>query len=155
MAGKQEITKEGYDKLLVELERRKTVLRREIADKIEKATEQGDLSENSAYKSALEEKELNESKINELEQMISDSVVLDGDDDESTAGIGDSIVLKDIATGKDYEFNLVGKSETDPALGSISIDSPIGRAVSGKRKGDEVEVNLPLKTVKYKLVKIG
>jgi transcription elongation factor GreA len=149
------LTKEGYDKLLEELNDRKKVKRVEIANNLEKATEQGDLSENSAYKQALEEKELNEAKIEELEATLANSKVIKEDSPSSVAGLGDKVTLEAIPQGDKITYTLVGKSETDPKEGLISIESPVGKAVYGKSVGDEVEVNLPLQTMKYKLKKIN
>lgn len=152
---KSVLTREGYDKLIEELNERKKVKRVEIANKLESATEQGDLSENSAYKSALEEKELNEAKIEEIEKMLADSTIVAQDTRTHIAGIGDKVVLKSLADDKTVEYTLVGKSETDPAKGYISVESPVGKAVYGRTIGETVDVNLPLKTVKYKIAKIN
>lgn len=149
------LTQEGYDNLVKELEERRSVKREEIANKLEVATEQGDLSENSAYKSALEEKELNEAKIEELERTLASAKVADENSPASIAGLGDKITLEAVADQKEYIYTLVGRSETDPAKGYISVESPVGKAVYGKKLGATVEVQLPLKKIVYKLVKIN
>lgn len=149
------LTQEGYDNLVKELEERRSVKREEIANKLEVATEQGDLSENSAYKSALEEKELNEAKIEELERTLASARVADANSSASIAGLGDKVTLEAVVDQKEYIYTLVGRSETDPAKGYISVESPVGKAVYGKKLGSTVEVQLPLKKIVYKLVKIN
>lgn len=149
------LTKEGYDNLIKELEERRIIKREEIANKLEVATEQGDLSENSAYKSALEEKELNEAKIEELERILANARIADDTTPASIAGLGDVVALEAVADNQEYKYTLVGRSETDPAKGYISIESPVGKAVYGKKLGSTIEVKLPLKKVIYKLVKIN
>lgn len=149
------LTKEGYDNLVKELEDRRENKREEIANKLEVATEQGDLSENSAYKSALEEKELNEAKIEELERILANAKIGDNSSPASVAGLGDKIILESVIDNKESIYTLVGRSETDPAKGFISIESPVGKAVYGQRLGSTIEVKLPLKKVVYKLVKIN
>lgn len=148
------LTKKGYDKLMAELEKRRTKIRTEIANKLELATEQGDLSENAAYKSALEEKELNEQRIEALEQQLANAQVAE-DTASHLAGLGDKIAIKQIETNKEFSYTLVGQAEADPAKGMISIESPIGKAFYEKSAGTDVEVSLASGIVKYRLVKIN
>jgi transcription elongation factor GreA len=149
------LTKEGVAKIEAELEERRTKIREEIANKLELATEQGDLSENAAYKAALEEKELNESRIQELEQTLSKVEIVEANNSDPSAGVGDKVTVKDIETGKDMTFTLVATSESEPVEGKVSIESPVGRALYGKFKGAEVQITLPHKLINYKLIKIN
>lgn len=148
------ITQEGYDKLVLELEERKTVVRHEIANKLEQATEQGDLSENAAYKAAIEEKEFNEKKIEDLEALITNSKVMDDSQNTSHAGLGNKVTLRR-SDGQKIVYLLVGKSEANPLEGQISVESPIGKAIYGKTKGQVVKVVLPKRTEEFTLVEIN
>jgi transcription elongation factor GreA len=149
------LTKEGFEKLVAELEERKSKQRVEIANKLELATEQGDLSENAAYKAALEEKELNESRIEELEHLVLNAHVSDEPKNSNHVGLGDTVVVKNLANNKKFTYIIVGRSETDPKEGKISLESPIGKAFFGKSVGDKVTVSLPTATIEYKLEKIN
>lgn len=148
------ITQEGYDKLVAELEERKTVVRNDIANKLELATEQGDLSENAAYKGALEEKEFNEKRIEDLEDLIANSQVIDDSQNTTHIGLGNKVKLRR-SDKVEFSYSLVGKSEANPLEGQISIESPIGKAIYGKSKGQTVQVVLPKKTDEYTVVDIS
>ena len=151
---KNQLTKEGYENLLKELEDRKVRLREEIAEKLQIATEQGDLSENSAYKAALEEKEMNEKKIEDLEKLISESEIITNQSTVGKVGIGDEVELEKKSDKKKVTYKIVGKSEANPKEGLISVDSPVGQSLYEKRVGDEVTVKLPFAEEVYKLLKI-
>lgn len=150
---KEVITQEGYNNLQEELERRKSKVREDIANRLEEATEQGDLSENSAYKSALEDKELNETRIAEIEEILSNSIVKSNDNDPAV-GIGDKCKIKRLEDGKEFEVEIVGKEEANPAEKKISSASPIGAGMHGLHKGDKFTAKLPSGNVEYKIVDI-
>ncbi len=139
---KQSITQEGLDQLKSEVEARKEKLK-EVADKIDEARQQGDLSENAAYSAALAEKELQESKIRELEEKIGSVVVVKGNSNNNVADLGETVNVKRISDGRTLEYILVGDTESDPTNHKISINSPIGMALVGKKKGDKVKVSFP------------
>jgi transcription elongation factor GreA len=140
---KEQITQDGYDELVNELENRKTNLRESIANDIELAREQGDLSENAAYKAAMEAKEFNETRIVEIEQMLQNLEVYESNFKNNTVELGESIRLINKSTGAEMVMRLVHGNEANPAEKKISIDSPIGKAVLGKRYGQEVSIDLP------------
>lgn len=142
MKNKSVITKEGLEDLKKELDARKMKLK-EIADKIDEARQQGDLSENAAYSTALSEKELNEAKIKELEDKISASVVVESNPTNSKVDVGEKVVVRRSSDDKTLTYEIVGVEESDPSEGKISIDSPIGKALAYKKKGDKVKVKLP------------
>ncbi len=142
MNNKNAITQDGLDDLKKELEVRKEKLK-ETADRIDEARQQGDLSENAAYTMALSEKELNEAKIKELEDKISESVVVTGNSSNDKVDIGEKVVLRRLSDDQKFTYELVGAAEADPSSGKISIDSPLGRALGNKKKGDKAKVDLP------------
>lgn len=147
------ISATGLQRLQEELETRKGVTRREIADKIGAAKELGDLSENFEYQEAKEEQGANEVRIVELEAMIKDAVIV-----EDQKG-GDTIVLgttfdAEVGSAK-KTFQIVGSNEANPIDGKISNESPIGQAFIGRSVGEEVSVATPAGTVVYKIVRIA
>ena len=150
------VTQEGYDEMMRELEQRKGTLRDEIASQISAARDLGDLSENQAYSEAMERKELNDNRIDELEYMISIAEIIDASVEDNYIGIGHSIEIQKLG-GEKRVVTLVGKEaaqQADPTVGKISIDSPIGKALNSAQVGDTVSVNLPTGEVKYKILKM-
>lgn len=149
------VSKEGLAELEKELEERKTLTREEIANEIEKAREQGDLSENAAYKSAMEKKEMNEMLISKLEEMIANSEVIEENSRKNSVGLGNKIKFELEATGAVSEYELVGQSEADPSSGKISIQSPLGLAMLKKKKGDLFKLSTPAGENTYKIIEIN
>ena len=148
----QIISQEGYDKLKEELDNLTTVRRREIAERIERAKELGDLSENAEYSEAKDAQALNEGKILELMGILKNVTVV-----EVVAG-GDEVLMGSKVTVKsdkgEKEYSIVSFNEADPLTGKISNESPLGVAFLHKKKGDTVEVETPRGVVKYKIMKI-
>lgn len=157
MEDKQHVlTTEGLQKLKDELENLKTVKRREIADKIKVALSFGDLSENSEYDEAKNEQGIIEARIAEIEATLQNVRVLDtGDLSTEHISIGNRIVLKDLETGEEMEFHLVGSKEVDMKNRKISDESPVGKACIGKAKGDIVEVEAPVGILKFEVLDIS
>jgi len=153
MATKKNIfTKEGFQKLKDQLERLKTEVRLEIAAKLNAASEFGDLSENAAYQAAMELRDMNENKIAELEDILANAkVVKAGTTTKDNIMIGSKVKLED-KNGNSLEFEIVGTGETDLVAKKFNADSPLASAVLGKKKGDEIEVTLPVGKVSYKIV---
>lgn len=148
-------TREGYEKQKEELERLKTVVRMEIAAKLNEAKEYGDLSENAAYTAAMEQRDINEAKIAELEEVLANAKIVKAKATASgTASIGCTVVIVDEA-GNELEFMIVGTGETDLLAKKFNLDSPLASSVMGKKKGDVVVVTLPVgkKTYTIKSVK--
>jgi len=153
MPEQQIITPEGYSKLKDELELLSTVRRREIADRIEKAKELGDLSENAEYTEAKDAQALNEGRIAELTGTLKNVVVVDNQKKtHNKVAMGSTVVVK--YDGKEKEYTIVSFNEASPADGKISNESPIGLAFLNKGKGDEVVVETPRGEVKYKIIDI-
>jgi transcription elongation factor GreA len=148
----QIISQEGYDKLKKELDYLLTTKRREIADRIEKAKELGDLSENAEYSEAKDAQSLNDTRIMEISNILKNVTVVDSKKSKNEIGMGSVLIAK---TGqKEKQFTIVSFNEADPMEGKISNESPLGLAFLGKKKDEEVVVRTPKGEVKYKILKI-
>ncbi|BDQ05025.1 MAG: transcription elongation factor GreA [Candidatus Dojkabacteria bacterium] len=156
MSEKHTLTKEGYESLKKELERLKTEVRQEIAAKLAEAASYGDLSENAAYQAAVEMRDINENRIAELEEILANAKIVRPrtSSKKDVVSIGSKVKLRQ-ENGKEIEFEIVGKGETDLALKKFNVDSPLGSAVLGKKKGDEVEIELPSGKFKYKIISVS
>jgi transcription elongation factor GreA len=148
----QIISQEGYDKLKNELDYLLTTKRREIADRIEKAKELGDLSENAEYSEAKDAQALNDSRIIEISNILKNVTVVNNKKSNNEIGMGSTVTAK--CANKEKQFTIVSFNEADPLEGKISNESPLGLAFLGKKKGEEVMVNTPKGEVKYKILKI-
>jgi transcription elongation factor GreA len=139
------ITPEGYKKLQEELKRLKTVERPEIIKAIERARAFGDLSENAEYETAKDRQGFIEARIKELEGKISRAEIIDPSKLSSRDRVifGVRVTLEEIESGDKVTYQLVGPDESEPENGLISVTSPIGRALLGKRVDDEVRVQVP------------
>ncbi|MBM6817240.1 transcription elongation factor GreA [Olsenella uli] len=153
---KIELTPEGRQRLVDELEYREGEKHDEIVERIKEARGFGDLSENSEYDAAKEEEARNAARINEIRQILSVATVVEaGPARDLTVSIGTTVELKD-EKGKTSTFTIVGTTETNSLEHKISNESPVGSALVGHRKGDEVEVVAPSgKTRKYVITGIS
>jgi transcription elongation factor GreA len=124
-----------------------------IAERIKTAREFGDLAENAEYSSARQEQEIVESRIAELENILQNVKIIKKPKGDSKVQLGSTVDLKS-AAGKTKTFQVVGTVEADPLNGKISDESPIGKALIGKKESEEVEIKTPVETVKYKIVDI-
>lgn len=147
------LTAERFEELKTELVNLKTVRRLEVADRLKRAKELGDLSENAEYSEAREEQAVVESRIFEVEDMIKNAVIIKTGTDSKLVEIGSSVVVS--KGGKETTYHIVGSNETKPEDGYISNESPLGKAFLGKKPGEEVTVTTPKGDVKYSIVKIG
>lgn len=144
MAKQIMLTVEGLQKLEEELEYLKTIKRKEVAEKIKEARGFGDLSENAEYDEAKNEQNQVESRIIDLENMLKNASVIDQDEVEiDKVGIGTRVKVYDVDFEEEIEYSIVGSTEADPDKNKISDESPVGRAILGKKAGDEVEVSTP------------
>ena len=150
------LTAEGLKKLELELEELKTVKRQEIAEKIKVARDFGDLSENSEYDEAKNEQAQIEEKIVKLDNMIANAKIIDEVElDTKTVNVGATVTLVQVESKKKVEYTIVGSAESNPLKGKISNESPIGKAILGKKKGNKVQVQLPNgNVVEYKIQNI-
>ena len=149
------LTYEGLKKLEEEVEYLKTVKRREIAERIKVALGFGDLSENSEYDEAKNEQAQVEMRIAELENKLRNVKIIDEDEIETkTVQVGNVVQVLDIEYDEKLEYKIVGSTEADLAENKISNESPIGKALLGKKKNEEVDVETPGGIVKLKVLKI-
>lgn len=148
----QIISQEGYDKLKDELNFLSTVRRKEIAERIERAKELGDLSENAEYSEAKDAQALNEGRILELTNTLKNVTVVQNSGSSEKVMMGSKITVK--IDDKEKQYTIVSFNEADPLSGKISNESPIGVAFLEKKKGDNVEVETPRGIMKYKILKI-
>lgn len=137
------LTPEGRTKLEAELEQLKTVRRAEVAERIHSAKEEGDIMENSAYDEAKNEQAFVEGRIMTIEQMLKNAVMIDATRATGIVGIGSYVTVLERGEKDDEIFQIVGSAEADPTKGRISNESPVGRALLGKRVGDEVQIKIP------------
>lgn len=144
----------GFTKLKEELSFLKDKRRKEIAERLEYAKSLGDLSENAEYQEAKEEQQVIEGRIADLEDILSRAVLISHPTVASIVGIGSTVVTKKEATGKEDSYFIVGREEADPAQNRISNESPLGRALIGKQKGDTVMVQTPKGESTYKILDI-
>jgi transcription elongation factor GreA len=156
MSNKQNIlTKEGYEKLQKDLHRLQTTVRKEIANKLNEAKQFGDLSENAAYSAAMEQRDLNESKIGELEDLLENAKIVEEKHSKSSGvSVGAEVELES-DTGEKFLFEIVGAGETDVANKKFDINSPLVDSLLGKKVGQKVEIKLGpgVKTYTIKQVK--
>ena len=149
------LTMEGLQKLEAELEHLKTVRRKEVAERINQALEFGDISENSEYEDAKNEQGFIEGKILEIEKMLRNARVIDeGEIHTDVVSLGSKVKLKDLESGDSLEYYIVGSAETNPSKHKISNESPVGKALMGKKINDTITVTVPVGQLKYKILSI-
>ncbi len=137
------LTPEGRTKLEAELENLRTVKRAQIAEAIHSAKEEGDIMENSAYDEAKNEQAFVEGRIMTIEQMLKNAVMIGATRASDAVGIGSYVTVAERGAREEETFQIVGSAEADPGRGRISNESPVGRALLGKRIGDEVQIKIP------------
>ena len=138
------LTPEGYERLKAEIEHLSTQRRREVAERIKEAREFGDISENSEYDDAKNEQMMLEARIAELEQKLRSAQVIDASElGTDVVRVGSTVHVKDEKTGKSTKYTIVGSAEANPAEAKLSNESPVGKALVGRKKGDNVTVLLP------------
>ncbi|MCP4349658.1 MAG: transcription elongation factor GreA [Desulfobacterales bacterium] len=149
------ITRRGYESLKKELEQLKSVERPQNIKAIEEARAHGDLSENAEFDAAKDRQGFIEGRIGELEFKIGNADIIDPDSlPKDRAVFGCTVVLENIDTGEDVEYQLVGPDESDIGKGRISVVSPLGKAIIGKKPGEEVVLEAPGGKRCYELVEI-
>ena len=149
------LSKAGLRKLEVELKRLKTQDRPQIISEIKRARELGDLSENAEYDAAKAEQEHLEIKIGKLEEMLSRVKIISAHDmPDDKIYILHNVKLRDLKTKEEFVYKLVSPEESDLEQDKISVASPMGKLLLGKKKNDEVELNVPAGKLKYKILDI-
>ena len=154
-AKKNILTYEGLKKYEEELQDLKVVKRREVAEKIKEAREQGDLSENAEYDAAKDEQRDIEARIEELEKILKNAEVVDEDEvDLEVINIGCMVKILDVEYNDELEYKIVGSTEANSLKGKISNESPVGKALIGKKVGEVITVETQAGAFQYKVLEI-
>ena len=149
------LTAEGYKKLQKEIEFLSTEKRRQIAERIRVAREFGDIAENAEYDDAKNEQALLEHRIATLEERLRNARVIEKKDvAKDVVSVGSHVKLRDVDAKRTIEYHIVGSAEANPAENKLSNESPVGRAIMGRKKGEVVEVSAPRGALKYKIMDI-
>jgi transcription elongation factor GreA len=149
------LTAEGYEKLKQEIEYLSTEKRREVAERIRVAREFGDIAENAEYDDAKNEQAHLEARIAMLEERLKDARVIQKKEIKSgEVSIGTKVRLRDMDANQTVEYHIVGSAEANPTEGKLSNESPVGKAIMGRKKGEIVEVAAPRGSLKYKIMDI-
>lgn len=149
------LTQDGLKKLEEELDNLKSVKRREVAERIKVAIGYGDISENSEYEDAKNEQAFIEGRIITLEKMLRNARIITNDEiDTETVSVGATVSVEDLEFGDVVDYTIVGTAESDPLNNKISNESPVGKAILGKKVGATVEVNVPAGIIQYKILEI-
>ncbi len=150
------LTSEGYEKLKQEIEYLSNDKRREVADRIRVAREFGDIAENSEYDDAKNEQALLEHRIAQLEERLRNARVISKKEISSdVVSIGSRVRLRDVDAKETIEYHIVGSAEANPSENKLSNESPVGRAIMGRKKGEVVEVTAPRGALKFKILDIA
>jgi transcription elongation factor GreA len=149
------LTPEGYKKLQEEIELLSTTRRREVAERIRTAREFGDIAENAEYDAAKNDQAHLEARIAILEERLKNARVVTKKEIKSgEVSVGTKVRLKDMGSNKTVEYHVVGSAEADPAEMKLSNESPVGKAIMGRKKGDVVEVAAPRGALKFKIMEV-
>lgn len=150
-----QLTREGFERLQKELAHLKGPRRREVIEALATARAHGDLRENAEYDAAKEAQAQLEKRIAALEMNLAEARVIDEERiEKDKAFLGATLTLRDAATNREFEYTLVSKEEADFSAGRISMESPVGRALLGKKAGEKVEIKIPAGTTTYQILKI-
>lgn len=148
------LTKEGLKNLKEEIKYLEEIKRKEIQNEISQALEYGDITENAEYSIALEAQRMNEINIVRLKQKLSWVKVVKEDSYSEGIGIGTTLKLKNLDSGKKLEYIFVPDDQIDFNQHKISINSPLGQAFLGYQEGEEIEIEVPIGMLRYKILKI-
>ncbi len=148
------LTHEGKKKLEEELKYLTTIRRREVAEAIRSAKEEGDLSENSAYDEAKLQQGFLEGRVQQLEAQLQNSVLIQKNGKTDRVEVGNHVTVKDVEFEEEETYLIVGSAESDPLKGKISNESPIGRSLLGAKVGDTVVAHTPGGKLSFEIVKI-
>jgi transcription elongation factor GreA len=149
------LTSEGLERLKEDIEHLSTVKRREVAERIKLAREFGDIAENSEYDDAKNEQAMLEHRIALLEDRLAHARVIGADEISSdVVSVGVKVRLRDLDANETVEYTIVGSAEANPAEHRLSNESPVGKAIIGRKKGETVEVSVPRGSLKFKIMDI-
>lgn len=152
---KEYITSEKKNELEKELKYLQTVKRKEIADAIEWAKSLGDLSENAEYAQAREDQSHSEARISEIEHILQNAIITNGHNLGDTVTVGSTVTVKNLSDNFEQVYTIVGSEEVEVEAGKISNESPLGNALLGRNKGEEVTFATPKGKAVYKIIKIN
>ncbi len=149
------LTREGYQALKREIDDLSTRRRREIAERIKLAREFGDIAENAEYDAAKNEQAMLEARIAKLEERLASARVIEKREiSKDVVSVGSKVRLRDVDAKQTVEYRIVGSAEANPAELKLSNESPVGKAILGRKKGETVEVATPRGSLKYKILEI-
>ena len=149
------LTADGYKKLQQEIDVLRNDKRREVAERIRVAREFGDIAENAEYDDAKNEQAMLEHKIAQLEErLLSARVITKKEISKDAVSVGAHVRLRDMQANKTFEYHIVGSAEANPAENKLSNESPVGKAIMGRKKGEVVEVSAPRGSLKFKIMEI-
>ena len=148
------LTDEGLKKVQEELHYLKRVKRKEIAEKIRNAVTFGEISENAEYNAAKNEQAFIEGRVLALEKIIENYELIDKEENPDCVLLGSEVLIKDMKKKKECKYTILDYVESEPDCGKISVSSPIGKALLGKKKGDIVKVRVPAGHLEYKILDI-
>lgn len=155
MADEHKLSREAFEKLKAEVDELKGPERRRIAAAIKEAKSHGDLRENAAYHEARLNQRRLEARISDLERTLQLAKIVEKAQGEEGAQMGDEVIMLDLDYDDELRIKLVSSYEADPAQGFVSISSPLGAAVLGRSSGEDVEVQTPAGSQRYRIVKVG
>jgi transcription elongation factor GreA len=147
------LTREGYQKLARELNHLRTVRRQEVAQRLHRALAEGDILENAELEDARNEQAFVEGRILALEGMLGNAVIIEEEGPRETVGLGSRVTVME-GDGPPETYHIVGSAEADPANGQISNESPLGRALMGRKVGEIAEVNAPDGVLVFRIMEI-
>lgn len=148
------MSRAGYEQLKSELARLEQEIRPQLAEAVRLARADGDLRENAPYHAARQELAQVQSRINQLRALLSAAEIRDQEADRQKIGLGRTVVVRDLDFDEEITLTLVGPGEIDPRRGRISIQSPVGKALMDRTEGDEVEVETPSGTTRYRIIRV-
>jgi len=148
------LTEEGLKKVQEELHYLKRVKRKEIAEKIRNAVTFGEISENAEYNAAKNEQAFIEGRVLALEKIIENYELIDKEENPDCVLLGSEVLIKDMKNKKKCKYTILDYVESEPDCGKISVSSPIGKALLGKKKGDIVKIRVPAGHLEYKILDI-
>lgn len=151
---KYEVTQEGLEKLKAEYDQLISVSRKEVADKIKRAREMGGTENNAEYEDAKNEQAFIEGRVSTLENIILNAHIIEEPQIPGVVELGDTVMIQN-QDGKMDRYQIVGTAEASAAEGKISKESPVGKALLGRKKGDKVEVRTPAGTMKLQIIEVS
>jgi len=149
-----ELTKEGLEEIKAELQELANIKLPAVIDRVAKAREHGDLSENAEYHSARDDQQLLQARMDELQSIIDNSVVIKNTKSTNKVGMGSTVTIKKVGSKTERTIHVVGEFEADPMANKISVGSPLGEAIIGKKKQDKVVVKAPAGKIEYEITNI-